>query len=248
MRKVLSALLLIDLVLIIVLNFSGVNWAGIPYPARSVFTGDVSKYTVRGVDVSEYQGNINWEVLAGQGIDFAYIKATKGTDTNDKKFKVNWENAQKANVKVGAYHLFTYDQPAPQQAENFIGSVPDADGTLPPAVDIELYGKDRDDPPEQAKIVPALTEFLDLLEEHYGAKPVIYATKKAYELYIAGHFKGNPLWIRDPDSEPSLPDGRDWTFWQYNNDGELKGYEGESRFIDLNVYKGTEKEFNDFIN
>jgi lysozyme len=252
MGKVVSFLLqiffVIDLVLICVLNLCGVNWAQIPYPVQSVFFGDSLKYSVRGVDVSEYQGNIDWDVLAKQNINFAYIKATKGSDYKDNKFVANWENARKTNVKVGAYHLFHYDQPALEQAENFISSVPIEDGILPPAVDVELYGKDRDDPPEREKTILMLTEFLEKLEKHYGKKPVIYATKKAYKLYIAGNFKEYPLWIRNPDTEPVLPDGRTWTFWQYNNDGELDGYKGESRFIDLNVFNGTEKDFDNFIN
>lgn len=238
-------LLLADLVLFCVLNACGVRLAD-AYPARFAFGADTSKYTVRGVDVSEYQGEIDWNVLAGQDLDFAYIKATKGSGYKDKKFKINWENAAKTDLEIGAYHLFAFDEPAQEQAENFIGSVPDAYG-LPPAVDVELYGKDRDDPPDPEKTIPALAEFLEALEKRYCKKPVIYATKKAYQLYVQGHFRDNPLWIRDPDKEPVLPDGRGWTFWQHSNEGEMKGYGGESRFIDLNVFKGTEKEFADFI-
>ncbi len=247
MKRVLRLVVIIDVILVCLLNVCGVDWTDMPYPAWAVFGVDTSKYTVRGVDVSEYQGNIDWEVLAGQDLDFAYIKATKGSGYRDKKFEYNWENAGKTGLKIGAYHLFTFDEPAEEQAENFILSVPCAKGMLPPAVDVELYGKDRSDPPDVEQTVRMLTVFLDKLEAHYGQKPVIYATKKAYKLYMAGRFDGHPLWVRNPDSEPLLPDGRDWTFWQYNNDGELKGYEGESRFIDLNVFRGTEEEFAEFI-
>lgn len=207
--------------------------------------GKPENYTVRGVDVSEYQGKITWEVLAAQGIDFAYIKATKGSGYKDKKFEYNWQEANKTHLKLGAYHLFTFNEPAQQQAANFIAAVPDA-GDLPPAVDVELYGDNRDDPPDEAATVKALDQFLDALEGHYGKKPVIYATKKVYDLYISGNFADHPVWVRNPKTEPVLPDGRKWTLWQYNNDGELKGYEGESRFIDLNLFNGTEQEFEAF--
>lgn len=241
----LPILLCIDLCLAFALHAGGFNLAEIPYLTRPVFTVDVSGYPVRGVDVSEYQGSIDWDVLAGQNLSFAYIKATNGSDYTDKKFAYNWENAKKSGLAIGAYHLFSYDQPALEQARNFISTVPP--GGLPPAVDVELYGKDRDNPPEQEKTVQALAQFLNKIEQHYGKKPVIYATKKAYQLYIMGHFDDNPLWIRNPKSEPVLPDGRKWMFWQYNNDGELKGYWGESRFIDLNVFNGTKKEFAEFM-
>lgn len=209
------------------------------------FGNDPEKYPVRGVDVSKHQGDIDWEVLAGQDLDFAYIKATEGADKKDKNFAYNWEQAAKTHLETGAYHLFTFEDPAQAQADNFIGSVPAARG-LPPAVDVELYGKNRDDPPEREKSVRLLGELLGILEKRYGRKPAIYATKTAYKLYISGNFEGHPLWVRDPDAPPVLPDGRAWTIWQYNNDGELKGYTGANRFIDLNVFNGTKEEFEAF--
>lgn len=62
-------------------------------------------YPVRGVDLSYYQGNIDWDVLASQGVDFCFIKATEGIDHNDSQFAQNWETAQSAQIYVGAYHF-----------------------------------------------------------------------------------------------------------------------------------------------
>ena len=247
MKKLLSFILPIllaaDVVMICMMHSSGIFLSEVLLPKEyPVLKVDVSEYPVRGVDVSEYQGNIDWNVLAGQNLDFAFIKATKGSDYQDKKFSYNWTNANKTALKTGAYHLFTYDDPASAQADNFISTVPQNEGSLPPAIDLELYGEQRENPPEKEKTVRILTELLRILENIYGKKPVIYVTNRAFHLYIKGNFKEYPLWVRNVNEEPVLPD-RDWTFWQHSNRGVLKGYEGEETFIDLNVFNGTQEEF-----
>ena len=84
---------------------------------------------------------------------------------------------------------------------------------------------------------------LEQLEAHYDRKPVLYATKASYDLYLAGAYEDYDIWIRDVVSQPSLSDGREWTFWQYTNRERLEGYQGEERFIDMNVFRGSEEDF-----
>lgn len=241
---ILPVLLVLDTAMICILYNSGIIWPGSlmqkEYPVLSV---DISDYPVHGVDVSEYQGNIDWNVLAGQDISFAYIKATKGNGYQDKKFIFNWINANKTALKVGAYHLFSYEDSASAQADNFTGIVPKQKGSLPPAVDIELYGEQKKDPPDKEKTIRILTELLQKLEDYYDKKPVIYVTKKSFDLYINGNFNEYPIWVRNVKTIPMLSDNREWTFWQFSNRGVLKGYEGEETFIDLNVFNGTKEEF-----
>ena len=98
-------------------------------------------YPVRGVDLSYYQGNIDWDVLASQGVDFCFIKATEGVDHNDSQFAQNWQTAQAAKIYVGAYHFFRFEDTGKEQAENFIRTVPVTENTLPPVIDVELYGR-----------------------------------------------------------------------------------------------------------
>lgn len=98
------------------------------------------KYEIRGIDVSAYQGNISWSVLSEQGIKFAFIKATEGSSFVDEKFNINYEKANKTNLKIGAYHFFSYDSEGSAQADNFIKNVPKTEDMLPPVVDIEFYG------------------------------------------------------------------------------------------------------------
>ena len=115
------------------------------------------------------------------------------------------------------------------------------DGMLPPVVDVELYGSKKLHPPAREEVTEQLTLLLKRLEEHYGMRPVLYATGSAYGRYLAGGYEGYDIWIRNVYFTPRLKDGRDWTFWQYTDRGQLDGYAGEEPYIDLNVFNGTEE-------
>lgn len=202
------------------------------------------RYTVRGVDVSAYQGTVNWKRLSGQSVDFAFIKATEGAGFQDRQFPRNWDQAQQAGLRVGAYHFFNFDVPASAQAKNFIHTVPVQMNTLPPTVDIEFYGSFSQNHPDKETVRPMLNTLLASLEERYGKKPILYCTQSAYHAYLEGAYAGYPVWIRDVWFQPSAP--ANWTFWQYTDKGRLDGIEGRERFIDLNVFHGTAIEFRQF--
>lgn len=202
-----------------------------------------SDYPIRGVDVSSYQGKIDWDVLASEDIDFAFIKATEGSTYTDRCFEDNWKGAIDTDLRVGAYHFFSYDSSGAAQAAHFIATVPKVEGMLPPVVDVEFYGDYFDKPANAEIVLPELTDLLVALEEHYGMSPIIYVTEQAYNLYIAGRFSDNDIWFRDIWSKPTLSDGRSPAFWQYTNREKLDGYEGKERFIDMNVFCGSEEDF-----
>ena len=201
------------------------------------------RQSVRGVDVSHYQGGIDWPVLAEQNVQFAFIKATEGSSFVDGFFDRNWEGARRVGLKTGAYHFFSYDSSGADQAAHFIAHVPRTADMLPPVIDVEFYGGNDKNPPPREQVVPELRIMADALEAHYGCAPILYATEKSYELYISDGFADCDIWIRNVITSPTLSDGRDWTFWQYSNRGRLKGYAGEEPFIDLNVFCGTQAEF-----
>lgn len=201
------------------------------------------QWEVFGVDVSVYQGDVNWPVLREQGVDFAFIKATEGSSLQDRQFVNNWGNAQKAGVRVGAYHFFSYDSPGETQADNFISMVPVTPGSLPPVVDVEFYGDKLQNLPEKEDVKAVLDPLLARLEEHYGVKPILYVTYRSYSLYLKDGYEEYPLWFSSPIVAP-LPGG--WSFWQYSHSAELSGYYGTERRIDLNVFRGTKEEFDSF--
>ena len=216
--------LLISAVIIFQLTINGIIWPNTP---------SSKKYPVRGVDVSNYQGDIQWDILTQQDVGFAFIKATEGSSFVDMSFEKNWAYAIDSGVLTGAYHFFSYDSSGAAQAENFINIVPKIKGTLPPVIDVEFYGDKEANLPPYDQVYAELSSMLDILEEYYGVKPIIYTTQKAYNLYISEEFNAYPLWIRNILFKPS----QEWTFWQYSNRGRLDGYNGDERFIDLNVFK-----------
>ena len=207
---------------------------------------DHEKYPVRGVDVSAYQGEIDWLTLASQDIDFAFIKATEGSGFTDKRFAYNHSEALKTNLRVGAYHFFSFESGGATQAENFIKAVPKTENMLPPVVDVEFYGNFSAKNADKDAITSELTIMINVLYEHYGMHPIIYTAEEEYALFIEGGFESNPIWIRGVYSKPQLSDGRVWTFWQFTNRAKLEGYDGEERFIDMNVFNGSLEEFKDF--
>lgn len=195
-----------------------------------------SGYELDGIDVSHYQGNIDWAEMEKQGIDFAFIKATEGSSHVDQCFEENWKKAGQTSLVAGAYHFFSFDSEGKIQAEHFIGTVGDMQGKLAPVIDIEYYGDKKKNPPSKEAVQAQLAVMLDLLEEHYHVKPIIYTTYKACHDFIKGEFEDYPLWIRNVYYPPV---SMKWTFWQYTDKVVLDGYRGSEKYIDRNVFRGS---------
>lgn len=200
------------------------------------------QFAVHGVDVSEYQGEIQWDVLAAQNIQFAFIKATEGSSYVDKKFSQNWQNAAKTNLRIGAYHFFSFDSSGETQADNFISTVEPVEHMLPPVVDVEYYGDYKKNPPDLEHAEQELLVLLQALEEAYQMKPLIYVTDDTF--WAVRDFPAYHYWERDVLHGPPGGDkGWMWTFWQYTDREVLDGYDGEERYIDCNVFIGSEETF-----
>ncbi len=199
-----------------------------------------TEYPVRGVDVSHYQGTIDWQVLASQNLTFAFIKATEGSGLQDECFLQNWEGARAAGLAAGAYHFFSFDSPGETQADNFIRTVPAAENALPPVIDVELYGDKTRNLPDADETAAILDVLVERLTETYGTAPIFYTTEQCYRLYIEERYPDSPVWIRSVYGKPWLSD---WCFWQYFDRERLEGYSGEEKFIDMNVYRGSLEEF-----
>lgn len=205
---------------------------------------DAKSYPVKGVDVSTYQGNIDWPVLAKNDLIFAFIKATEGSSYQDENFIYNWNEASKTNLIIGAYHFFSYETSGATQAQNYIKTVPIKKDAMPPVVDLEFYGSyDVFNPPDNATTLKELNVLLNQLEAHYGKKPIIYTSTKPYMTYLENNYADYPIWIRNFYACPILSDQKQWTFWQYTDKGSLPGYSGYAPNIDLNVYHGSLEAF-----
>jgi lysozyme len=200
------------------------------------------KNSTIGVDVSSYQADIDMNKLKEQNIKFIYIKATEGSKTKDNRFDENWENAENAELLSGAYHFFSFDSEGRTQAENCISAVgEDITGRLIPVVDVEYYGDKEQNPPNKEDVVRELKVFLEMLEEEYGVKPLIYTGFNIYDNYLKGEFDEYSKWISSFYTPISWNYKDDWYIWQYLNRGELEGYTGGEKYIDLNVLNKDKK-------
>jgi len=237
--RLLLVFLCLDAGLLAVLG--ALRWRGLlllPHEANP------EQWEVFGVDVSVYQGTVDWPVLAQQGVAFAFIKATEGSTLQDRRFSDNWQGAAQAGIRTGAYHFLSYDSPGETQAANFISLVPSTPGMLPPVVDIEFYGPYLEQPPERAQVRAVLDPLLEALEEAYGVKPILYVTYRSYYRYLAGgDYGAYPIWCSSPVVFPLTPG---WQFWQYSHSARLQGYSGSEPCIDLNVFRGSREEFGAF--
>lgn len=195
-------------------------------------------FEVHGVDVSRWQGNINWPKLKTQGANFAFIKATDGGDHTDPMFRRNWKGAKEAGIARGAYHFFYWCRNAESQAKWFIRNVPKEAGALPPVIDVEWNGESRcRKRPSRERVLEKMTVFMDMLERHYGQRPIIYTAPDFYRDNLKGAFPNHSFWLRAVADHPSdVYPGREWAFWQYSGTGLSKGVAGR---IDLNVFNGT---------
>ena len=196
-------------------------------------------HAVHGVDVSRWQGEIDWQTLRSQGANFAFIKATDGGDHLDPMFTANWNGAHAAGIRRGAYHFFYWCRSAAEQAAWFIRNVPKVKGALPPVLDVEWnHMSSCKTRPSRATVLEKMQVFLDKLERHYGQRPIIYTAPDFYEDNLKGAFPNHPFWLRSVAAHPSKRyPGRDWVFWQYSGSGLSQGV---GNHIDLNVFRGDE--------
>ncbi|EMK00025.1 GH25 family lysozyme [Leptospira sp. WS58.C1] len=195
-----------------------------------------TQYPIRGIDVSNHQGKIDWKKIPENKIRFVYIKATEGGDWKDKSFSRNWEEASSIGLRVGAYHFFTLCRSGKEQAENFISYVPKDPKSLPPVADLEFVGNCKERPPMQ-DVKKEISDFLNILENHYKKKPILYLTYEFIDLYLKDDFLEYPVWIRDIFGHPPSSFKRNWIIWQYHSRAKIKGVEGP---VDLNVLKGDD--------
>ena len=204
-------------------------------------------YAVHGTDVSKYQRSIDWHAAKRSGISFAFVKATEGGDRVDDYFDEHWSNAHAAGVPRGAYHFFYFCRPAHEQAAWYIRNVPREKGSLPPILDMEW---NPDSPtcklrPPAATVRSEMKKFLEIVERHYGKKPIIYTSIDFFDDNDLSTFRGYPYWLRSVAGHPTEKYGEHpFTFWQYTGTGVVPGIRGNA---DINVFNGSATAWNKWL-
>lgn len=188
------------------------------------------KVRQRGIDASHHQGDIDWRAVAGDGIEFAYLKATEGTTFTDPRFARHRDAARAAGLEVGGYHYFQLCSPGVPQADHFASVLERLDGPrdLPGAIDLELAGSCAE-PPAPDALLTEVRAFLERVQQRTGRRPVVYLYPEFEQRYgFADDLADHRQWVRSLDRRPE----RDWWIWQRSETGTVAGIDGP---VDLNV-------------
>jgi lysozyme len=192
-------------------------------------------YSIYGIDVSHHQGRIDWKQVAqandnGYTIDFAIIKATEGGTFKDSLYNYNKESARREGIICGAYHFYNPATSPRKQAEFFIANAGLVKGDIIPVVDVEKRGDSK------AELQRELIDFLSILENHYGVKPIIYTSAKFRERYLDNAVLNEyPLWVAHYHTE--VPDTQsEWVLWQYSDRSKIQGINTNT---DFNIFAGN---------
>jgi lysozyme len=202
--------------------------------------------TTKGVDVSHYQGTINWANVHAAGIGFAFMKATENVDFVDPTYATNWAAAGQNGVVRGAYHFFRPAVDAVAQADYFLqhAGAPAA-GDLPLTLDLEVT-----DGLGGAAVAQAALAFLARVEEQTGRTPIVYTSPSFFTSTLGSPsgFERYVLWIANwgvTCPNVPAPAWNDWVFWQDADNGTVNGIPGA---VDTDVFNGSLSDLQKFAN
>ena len=241
------------------------------YPIRFRFPNDLRPNSVFGIDVSHYQGEVDWTTVAKQGVTFAFVKATQGSDYYDGSFRRNWKSlaelaSGRGKIFRGAYHFMTATDDPSRQASNFLQTVGSAgSGDLPACLDVEWDFLIRDGKIvydgrgnridlwshlTSDQIVAAIRIWLKAIETASGKRPIIYTNAQWWAERVGSErsLRDYPLWIADYTSKslgaerPNVPFSFSWWLWQLTDQGSLK-LGGVNGLVDTTTFVGTSQEF-----
>jgi lysozyme len=192
--------------------------------------------TTFGIDVSRFQGDINWQLVAGAGVKYAWIQISRSLTDIDVKFPYNWQQAKANGILRGAYQRFHPAQDVIAQAKLFLDKLgPFQVGDMPPMLDVE-----DSDGLSATQIAAAVKQWMDYVEPRVGVKPIIYTGYYFWRDSVgSADFSQHPLWIANYSATcPLVPDHwTRWAFHQYSSTVTLPGITANT--VDVNKFNGT---------
>lgn len=200
--------------------------------------------SVPGIDVSHWQGPIDWTQVAAAGKLFAIAKATQGRSYVDPMYAINKAGAELNGIAFGAYHFADPDNTANDailEADHFVDTAQLGPGNLIPVLDIERTGGLT-----QAQVTQWILDWLGRVTERMGVRPMVYTSPNGWlnrtgDTSAVAQAGYTVLWVAHWGvSEPRVPaadwGGFGWTFWQYTSDGSVPGIDGR---VDLDWYESS---------
>ncbi len=192
---------------------------------------------VQGIDVSKYQGTVDWAAAKKGGVQFAIARVSDGLGYPDATFVPNWDGMKQQGIVRGVYQFFRASQDPVQQADYMLGQMAKAGALpndLPPVMDIETA-----DGVSTNAVRKAMATWLDYVAQKVGRKPMIYTANFMSSILGSG-FTGYPLWVANYGAKcPLMPTGwTAWIFWQYDDKGTVKGV-GTAGGLDMDEFNGT---------
>jgi lysozyme len=197
--------------------------------------------TVKGIDVSSYQGAVNWSTVKAGGRPFAFARVSDGIKHPDKKFSADWNAMAAAGIIRGAYQYFRPKQSATAQADLFLQKI----GTLgkddlPPVIDVESA-----DGLSSTKVRAGVQTWIKRVEAATGRRVMIY-TAHFMSNVIGDGFGAQPLWVANYGVKcPSMPAG--WTTWKFFQSSESGTVHGVGGKVDLDAFNGSLADLHQFI-
>lgn len=189
--------------------------------------------SIRGIDVSDYQPNVNWQAVAGEGVVFGFVKSTEGATLVSQTFARNWAAMKAAGIQRGAYHFFRPASSVQGQIDLFLKTVKLEPGDLPGVLDIETTGG-----LSAGELCDRAAIWLAAVEKATQMRPIIYTYPGFWDNLGTTRFADYPLWIAHYTSaeQPWTPGWKSWTFWQYTDTGSISGISGN---VDLNIFESV---------
>jgi lysozyme len=190
---------------------------------------------LRGIDVSRFDGTVDWAAVAGSGVSFAFAKASEGLTVRDDAFAANWAGMKGSGLVRGAYHFFRPDDDGTAQADAFLDCVGSFEpGDLSPVLDWEVAGDG-----DAASAIASAQDFIAEIQARTGRATILYTYPSFWKsLGEPAQFASNPLWLAsDEASCPAAPrPWSEWLFWQSSDEGQVAGVGGA---VDLDRFMGS---------
>ena len=192
-----------------------------------------------GIDVSKFQGSVNWQDVKTGGFSFGFARAiddATGT-TADPEFAHNWQGMGESGILRGAYYFLRASRNMTQQADLFVSIVGQlAPGDLPPVIDVETADGESAD-----TVLDAIQQWMDAVEAALNRQIIIYTYTPFWENTLGNstRFSDRALWIAQYTGapQPNFPSAFPaYSFWQYSETGTVPGISGQ---VDMDRFNGS---------